>query len=495
MPNITEAEVSIKAVEVEEVSETTEEVNDECKSSFLEACISSNLEHLVVDSFKKLSSSTTTKKEYSNTNVENALQMLKGDSEFNFIPVKESVSKYSKENEKTVGQGFNLQLDAVNILDNETPCAFCDKFRVFDIDTDQYNYHGYLQHLRSFHNQYVFKEEEIYERRGYFIHWKNYLSKTSENIPCLYSFGTNQGNDKIVREMLKIIKIKKLLSWQDYERNDRYYQRPCFVCPRRITGTRHDFVNHLCEDHNVKLGNPQDLVNIHEFIDLLESEVKSNKCFHCSGVFSLGVFNHFKDVLNGNKRYLHVNKNNKEYDQFYLVNYLEPGKDWKDLVIRRGSNWRCPINYSTDEDEAGSFSGWTDKKELAICLICKHACHGVDRVFEHMKNEHRFDFKVVTAEMEYYDIIKMVNFIRRVVAYFQMLPVANIVDIVSEAIQEESNWTGQQLQPYKENDELVCCWNEKQAVVAKEVRKGEVDVHSIISNSELTSYFADRGCA
>ena len=455
---------------------------DKCKSSSVATKTSeekpfSALEQLVLNSYVNVRLSPTAIVEH-----RNLMLMLKGGSNFDFAPAK---AKYKFEKEPPKEKTF-LQLEAPNLMDHETPCVFCDEFRAFDIDTDQESFREYARHLAADHGRILAKGDEILEKRLYFINWKNVLS----GEPGSGCFGTNRGADARVREELKMVRLKKLLSWKEYERGDSHYQRRCFVCRERIRGTRHDFVQHLKDDHCIKLGDPDDLVNIEQLLDLLESQLTSNQCFHCGGFYPSGVIAHFRQELEarrGRRKFLYVSEHMTEFDRFYLVNYLEPGRSWKEMLKERTLP-SCLIS-ADDENETENFSGWREKDRPGACLFCPDARYGIKRVFEHMKAEHGFDFEAVTSEMEYFSVVRMVNYVRRTAAHFWKINseeevVTNVDDIIKLAIEDASNWNGQGLQLYRENDEIVQCFGGK-AEVPREVCKEQADIHDVINRSIL----------
>ena len=117
-----------------------------------------------------------------------------------------------------------------------------------------------------------------------------------------------------------------------------------------------------------------------------------------------------------------------------------------------------------------------------------------------MVEVHKFNFVWVTSQIDFYEKVKVINYIRRVVAYFKNQPdcdhlwdrTQKIVSTIKKLIYEKSNWRSNDfLQPLLENDALIICQNESKYRISLEVGKEVIDVHSVVSSScflpEITS--------
>src|SRR5690554_4700 len=77
------------------------------------------------------------------------------------------------------------------------------------------------------------------------------------------------------------------------------------------------------------LYNPQDnLVNVEQLLDKLESKISNFVCIYCEKVFkSYSVLKlHMRK-----KKHFKIDPKNHIYDEYYMVNYLEQGKNWEDI--------------------------------------------------------------------------------------------------------------------------------------------------------------------
>lgn len=74
-----------------------------------------------------------------------------------------------------------------------------------------------------------------------------------------------------------------------------------------------------------------------------------------------------------------------------------------------------PFNYfvlgEVDSDE--EYSDWNEKADQITCLFCQYKKSDINMLCNHMKNKHNFDFHVVTLDLNFYQKIKLVNYIRK----------------------------------------------------------------------------------
>jgi hypothetical protein len=57
------------------------------------------------------------------------------------------------------------------------------------------------------------------------------------------------------------------------------------------------------------------------------------------------------------KAHKKVNPQNRLYDQFYLVNYLEFGKNWEDISRERTED-ELPTGFDAEKEEDADWSDW-----------------------------------------------------------------------------------------------------------------------------------------
>jgi len=108
----------------------------------------------------------------------------------------------------------------------------------------------------------------------------------------------------------------------------------------------------------------------------------------------------------------------KSMIDFYLVNYLEVGKNWED--ISRESDGEDIISSTTEsgvESERDFQEPWDDWEEDegdTKCLFCNTTSRTADDSLQHCKIQHDFDFDSLKDEWEldFYSCVKMINYIR-----------------------------------------------------------------------------------
>nr|XP_031840182.1 zinc finger protein 277 isoform X2 [Nomia melanderi] len=213
--------------------------------------------------------------------------------------------------------------------------------------------------------------------------------------------------DKTLRDEIHRAKLEWVLSEQTKERTDTNFKRGCIFCRMEFSGLRITYVKHLAQKHNLYLGKPDNLVFIDEFLDKIENTIENLVCIYCEKIFKdrTALKEHMRKKLH--KR---INPNNKEYDKFYINNYLEPEKSWR----HKQSNVKKDdaVEDQSSEDE-GTWSDWNDESVRITCLFCTHTDKYFHLILSHMKTEHQFDFQETSKDLTFYQKVKVVNYVRR----------------------------------------------------------------------------------
>lgn len=395
-----------------------------------------------------------------------------------------------------------LLLESHTLLDNETPCLLCDHIET-DLDSNKAHYDGFLCHLIVEHHLVIADVNLISDLRSYAIHWKNRFQQTSMEDYCskiLSNCGPKDvaqkeeyfllcdalSEDKKVREELQIMKLKQMLLRQEFERKDNTFERACLFCSKSFHGNRLVLFNHMTTDHGFNAGHPDNIVNVREFLDLIESKLDNLQCLLCE--------NNFKDRLSlrehmRKKLHRKLNPKNKEYDKFYIINYLEFGKNWEKIH-----------NEPNDDREFDDWSGWHGKLPYGTCFFCKESNIGVSSIYDHMQEKHGFDFLRICQEMRmsFYQQVKMINYIRRqVIKIREAQPEKDydrltneIAKLMKERVVESSNWNQPQFYfPAVEDDAFLCSLDENKGLFEPEdtyVISEDIDLHKVIESSVLT---------
>ncbi|XP_003490408.2 zinc finger protein 277 [Bombus impatiens] len=242
--------------------------------------------------------------------------------------------------------------------------------------------------------------------------------------------------DKTLRHEIHQAKLEWVLSEQARERKDINFNRGCMFCRTEFSGLRITYIKHLAQKHNLYLGKPDNLVFIDEFLDKIQAAIENLICIYCEKLFKdrTALKEHMRKKLH--KR---INPNNKEYDKFYINNYLEPGKSWRHKQNTHTENDVVGDQSSENEDE-DTWSDWNDEGIGISCLFCTYSDKHFHRILTHMKAEHDFDFKIASKDLTFYQKVKVVNYVRRQIHLKQCVFCEMKVDTVLEHMKEENHF-------------------------------------------------------
>eukprot|EP00057_Strongylocentrotus_purpuratus_P033998 XP_793573.2 PREDICTED: zinc finger protein 277 [Strongylocentrotus purpuratus] len=355
-------------------------------------------------------------------------------------------------------------------LEGSTMCILCQ--REYELLSTMDAFH---QHLLEDHQLIIHDPHLICDLQRYIEYWRERFSREDYMHICTihrksdtdvqYRLDSSLDEDCQIREYLQRKRLDAVLAVQQEERDDTSLSRSCLFCRESFNGNRADLFNHMAFSHSFNVGQPDNIVFANEFLDLLERTLENLQCLYCEKIFrdKTALKDHMRK-----KQHRRLNPNNKGFDRFYIINYLEAGKDWqtvqaeKDVVIR-----------STDSGDEESWDDWeADFHTNLVCLFCKHSASMVEDLLGHMVHMHHFDLQKFRQEnaLNFYDQIKLVNFIRRSV--HQSICVCchqrfENVDCLSEHLATHSDqmagsldrkkWDESQfLFPTFENDALLC---------------------------------------
>lgn len=169
--------------------------------------------------------------------------------------------------------------------------------------------------------------------------------------------------------------------------------------------------------HHLNLGSPDNLVFVQEYIEHLREKMNRNECIYCEKTFA------DRNVLMEHMRkrnHREVNPTNNYYDKFYVINYLELGKRWLEVLAEDFEDSMPAFVDSDDDEEDESWNEWNednnDEDQLrVVCLFCNNNQETVPALLSHMTDNHQFDFmKFIHEEkMGTYERMKFVNFLRK----------------------------------------------------------------------------------
>jgi uncharacterized C2H2 Zn-finger protein len=247
--------------------------------------------------------------------------------------------------------------------------------------------------------------------------WKQLPDGTkTENDEKYFLLSDIVPRDKEIRLKIQQKAIEKALARHQFERNDTNFVRGCLFCRSDpIEPTRYAYIEHLFAKHFLHLGKPENLVFIDELIDYLEDKLINLVCIYCEKIFKdrPTLKEHMRKK--GHKK---INPENTTYDRFFMVNYKL--KESHTKFNSQNQNYqqnlmpRQVLNHEIFEDDE-DWSEWSeqDGEILISCLFCMHKNNNFNEVLCHQNEVHQFNFNAVTADFNFYQKVKFVNFIRR----------------------------------------------------------------------------------
>ena len=220
------------------------------------------------------------------------------------------------------------------------PCPFCHlEFTVEDEDQKQ----ELLRHLLAEHKFVIAEVHLISSLPAYLAYWRRKFESNNVDTFCTKMRATVGGEeeeftflsdvlpeDKELRRRLQEERLEQVLAVQELERQDTTFQRGCLFCRQEFTRAK-DLFNHMAFDHNFSVGQPDNIVFVTKFLDMIEEKIESLLCLYCEKVFKS------REVLKEHmrkKQHKQLNPRNKVWNQFYLVNYLEFGRSWDQDAAR-----------------------------------------------------------------------------------------------------------------------------------------------------------------
>jgi len=386
-------------------------------------------------------------------------------------------------------------------IDNETPCMICD---YIESDTDtKINSDVYFCHLVDVHDLMVDNVTQIADVRRYALYWKKRFQEEALKQICsnskVYLRGGNTRDKKEfyllcdslieerqIRQELQLNRLNKLLLRQEFERNDTEFVGLCPFCTRTFKGNRSLLFDHMSKDHNFKVGHPDNIVNVVEFVNTIHERLNSGKCLFCDKKFELRSLLREHMRKKGHRR---LNPKDQEFDKYYMINYLEVGKTWQTLQSE-------PDHFDCNED----WSGWVEESELCLCFFCNVSHEKACDVYNHMKQIHMFDFCRIREDMQlsFYQQVKMTNYIRREMLLQQSKervdPNVAAAKIWNQ-LTTSTNWNRQQYYfPTFECDAMLCQIEDKDGLIEPEdnfvVGENGIDCLRLVNNSIIGDLLA-----
>ncbi|CAI9724399.1 finger 277-like [Octopus vulgaris] len=299
-------------------------------------------------------------------------------------------------------------------------CIFCTYTVNISQDKD-----SLLRHLIISHKLVVADVKLIANLKKYILYWKKRMkghpitdfcstivlnSKESDigKRENYYLLSDVFPEDKYLRQYLQKKRLETALEVQQKERTDQTFSRDCLFCREHFLGNRSELFNHMAFDHGFNVGQPDNLVFVSEFLNKLQQKLDNLQCLYCEKTFRdrPTLKEHMRK-----KQHKRIKSNNTLYDKYYIINYLEIGKNWE--------NFESSEEFSTDFDCEENWDGWHDESgSTAVCLFCDFSSADADILLQHMKDSHGLDLNLLKKEhnLDFYQQVKLINYIRRQVS-------------------------------------------------------------------------------
>ncbi|XP_071810089.1 zinc finger protein 277-like [Asterias amurensis] len=302
-------------------------------------------------------------------------------------------------------------------------CVLCSV--AFDLDRNKTDF---FKHLQVAHNLVVADINLICDLKSYVEYWRLRFSKASFTDVCTlvksasettspqdgtsiqyYLLSDIIPEDKKLREDLQGERLRTILGTQQGERDDSTFSRGCLFCREHFEGNRAELFNHMAFDHHFSVGQPNNIVFANEFLDILEGKLDSFKCLYCDKTFKdrLILKEHMRK-----KMHKRLNPKNPIYDKFYVINYLELGKNWEAVKSEEegeGGNL-------ADLEKEDNWEDWQEDSGIgAVCLFCSVSAADIKTLETHMLSQHKFNLEQMKQGLNFYLQVKLINYIRRCV--------------------------------------------------------------------------------
>ncbi|XP_027200176.2 LOW QUALITY PROTEIN: zinc finger protein 277 [Dermatophagoides pteronyssinus] len=234
---------------------------------------------------------------------------------------------------------------------------------------------------------------------------QQFTFKKFDKIFNYFLIDKQQMSEIVIKKIVEKHFLEKILNESQKQRSDPNFSRMCLFCRKIFSENRSQLFDHLYNDHNFFIGHPDNIIDANEFLDILEEKLKKLLCLYCEREFK--NWNVLKEHMR-KKGHKTLNHNNREYDRFYLINYLCNDKHWKQ--IKKENDFY--IDNTNDDWDDWIVDDDNDNQLDCLCFFCPFK-QKFDNIRQHLRMEHDFDFDKILAIDDFYDRIMIINFIRK----------------------------------------------------------------------------------
>lgn len=314
---------------------------------------------------------------------------------------------------------LNYHDSSSEAMDNKyCTCIFCDE--TFNNVGEKLGENELLKHLLIFHKFVIADTNLITDLSVYVQYWKKrFQDQPITDFCTVINTNTDKNDtapkeqyyllcdilpeDKEIRQKLQKSKLENILKQQQSEREDSLFSQDCLFCAYHLEGNRADLFTHMATEHGFNIGHSDNVVFVREFLEKLKEKLDNLQCLHCEKTFKdrPTLKEHMRKKLHRK-----INPKNKSYDKYYVINYLELGKNWENLEADED------ITVVDDSDEI--WDDWTDEAGAqAMCLFCEFSSCLEEKLKSHMLELHDFDLQRIQKTHTFYQQVKIINYIRR----------------------------------------------------------------------------------
>ena len=240
----------------------------------------------------------------------------------------------------------------------------------------------------------------------YLQHWQTHvppLIELSKNGKVFNSIDITSKEDSELRQNLNQLRLENIMPEHEFERTVKQEKIPCLFCQSDFSGTWHEYLQWLFEEHQFNPGRPSNLIFIPQLINYLKNKLDNNICIFCGT--QLPNQRTLRSHMRKNK---HMKISNDPYfDKFYMINYLELDG---------------PPPRDDDDDDHGVMESFEeaskdfDETEVneTQCLICDCVFNSPEDCVYHMKMDHGFKLSFIrdSYKGDFYNCVRFINYIR-----------------------------------------------------------------------------------
>lgn len=297
-----------------------------------------------------------------------------------------------------------------------------------------------------------------------------------DSIPFLTAFiyRCHAANDWTLLPTVRQETLLNLLDQQLRTRMDKSLHS-CLFCRNECTIQL--LFDHMLNEHGFYIGQLDNIVHPVRFLDFLRIKLSSAVCIYCR--------RDFRDIPTlrrhiRKRKHCRVDPADAFFDRFYLVNYAQPRV--KKTALQEEEENDCDAGWqlipsfqrlaADDSDsQPEGWSDWSAEPVQTTCLFDNCTFNSALDCHSHMMSDHCFDLFAVS---DFYERIKLVNYIRKLVADFTCHVCEHQCDSTDELV-DHFNDCAHGLMPaseqFKDDSNLIPFCNQDELLMLEDMDK------------------------